>query len=53
MALNFEADIVNGPTLGSGLPPFSWTAAFKEAHIGLPTTYKFEFLRTSPKFKTP
>ncbi|XP_048758245.2 phospholipase B-like 1 [Ostrea edulis] len=53
MALNFEADIVNGPTLGSGLPPFSWTPAFKQAHIGLPTTYKFEFLRTSPKFKTP
>lgn len=53
MALNFEADIINGPTRGTGLPPFSWTSEFNQTHMGLPTTYDFDFLRTSPKFKTP
>lgn len=53
MALNFEADIINGPTRGTGLPPFSWTSEFNQTHMGLPTTYNFDFLRTSPKFKTP
>lgn len=53
MALNFQADIINGPTLGTGLSPFSWTTEFNQTHMGLPTTYNFDFQRTSPKFRTP
>ncbi|XP_060067445.1 phospholipase B-like 1 [Ylistrum balloti] len=50
MAQNFVADIINGPTLGTGLPPFQWTDAFKDSHIGLPMEYSFDFLRTSPRW---
>ncbi|XP_021341842.1 phospholipase B-like 1 isoform X2 [Mizuhopecten yessoensis] len=53
MAQNFVADIVNGPTLGTGLPPFQWTNQFKDSHVGLPLVYSFDFLRTSPRWRAP
>ncbi|KAK3089734.1 hypothetical protein FSP39_006039 [Pinctada imbricata] len=51
MALSFQADIINGPTLGSGLPPFVWTGSYKQSHVGLPEKYAFDFLTTKPKFR--
>lgn len=51
MARLFQADIVNGPSLGTGLPPFSWTGKFaNESHVGLPETFNFPFIRTQPRF---
>ncbi|KAK6171419.1 hypothetical protein SNE40_019612 [Patella caerulea] len=51
MALNLEADIVNGPTLGDDLPPFKWTPTFNVSHTGLPNVYNFPFISTSPRWK--
>ncbi|BFZ21350.1 hypothetical protein BsWGS_24390 [Bradybaena similaris] len=51
MARFFQADILNGPTLGTGLPPFSWTGKFaNKSHAGLPETFNFPFIRTQPRF---
>lgn len=50
MAQNFVADIINGPTRGTGLPPFQWTNQFKDSHVGLPMVYSFDFLNTSPRW---
>lgn len=52
MALEMTADIINGPTLGTGLKPFQWTDDYKQSHIGLPKTYNFDFLQTKP-LKSP
>ncbi|XP_053393318.1 phospholipase-B 81-like [Mercenaria mercenaria] len=52
MALEMTADIINGPTLGTGLPPFQWTPEYKQSHIGLPNEYKFDFIQTRP-LKSP
>jgi hypothetical protein len=39
-----QADVLNGPTTAGGtLPPFSWTPAFTDAHVGQPATYDFAF----------
>ncbi|KAH3863783.1 phospholipase B-like 1 [Dreissena polymorpha] len=48
MATNLQADVINGPTLGTRLQPFQWTDAYKQSHVGLPGTYDFPFLRTQP-----
>ena len=48
MALNLEADIISGPTLGTGLSPFSWNSSYKESHVGLPKVYDFPFINTKP-----
>ncbi|XP_060582693.1 phospholipase-B 81-like, partial [Ruditapes philippinarum] len=48
MALEMTADIINGPTLGTGLKPFQWTDEYKQSHIGLPETYNFNFQQTRP-----
>ncbi|KAI0219164.1 Phospholipase B-like 1 [Lamellibrachia satsuma] len=49
MALLRQAFIINGPTLGTGLKPFSWTGPFKNmSHVGLPTTYDFDWVGTRP-----
>ncbi|XP_071106196.1 phospholipase B-like 1 [Haliotis cracherodii] len=53
MALNFTADVVNGPTLGTNLPPFKWTPQFNVSHVGLPPVYAFDFLRTRPSLEKP
>ncbi|XP_050392205.1 phospholipase B-like 1 isoform X1 [Patella vulgata] len=50
MALNLQADIVNGPTLGNKLPPFQWTAQFNQSHVGLPNVYNFPFITASPRW---
>ncbi|CAL1534213.1 unnamed protein product [Lymnaea stagnalis] len=51
MALKFQADIINGPTVDSGLSPFSWTGDFASlSHVGLPQTYNFTFIQTKPRF---
>ncbi|GFR89701.1 phospholipase B-like [Elysia marginata] len=51
MARQNMADIIGGPTLGSGLPPFSWTGQFaKYSHQGLPQTYNFSFINVQPRF---
>lgn len=52
MALERTADIINGPTLGTRLPPFQWTQTYKESHVGLPQTYNFDFIQTKP-MKSP
>jgi len=39
---------INGPTLGTGLPPFSWTPDFNFSHVGLPKTYNFKFVHMKP-----
>lgn len=39
-----QAEVVNGPTTAGGtLPPFAWTAAFPELHVGQPTEFDFSF----------
>ncbi|XP_052791309.1 phospholipase B-like 1 isoform X2 [Mya arenaria] len=48
MAMNMQADIINGPTLGSGLPPFVWTTFYNQSHVGLPDVYDFPFSSTQP-----
>ncbi|KAK3804159.1 hypothetical protein RRG08_047627 [Elysia crispata] len=51
MARQNRADIIGGPTLGSGLQPFSWTGNFsKYSHQGLPETYNFSFISVQPRF---
>ncbi|XP_005096538.2 phospholipase B-like 1 [Aplysia californica] len=51
MAKAFQADIINGPTLGNDFPPFSWTGKYANySHAGLPLTYDFSFVRTQPRF---
>ena len=51
MARQNRADIIGGPTLGSGLQPFSWTENFsKYSHQGLPETYNFSFISVQPRF---
>lgn len=40
---------ISGPTLGTGLKPFSWTGKFaSEAHFGLPKTYNFDWILMKP-----
>lgn len=51
MAQEMTADIINGPTLGTGLKPFQWTTEH-QSHIGLPQKYNFSFIRTKPAFST-
>ncbi|RUS71120.1 hypothetical protein EGW08_021125 [Elysia chlorotica] len=55
MARRNRADIVSGPTLGSGeLPPFSWTGKFSNySHQGLPQTYNYTFISVQPRFDQP
>ncbi|XP_064614813.1 phospholipase B-like 1 [Liolophura sinensis] len=48
-ALMFSADIINGPTLGTDLPPFRWSEFANASHIGLPPVYNFSFINTKPK----
>ncbi|XP_074649153.1 phospholipase B-like 1 [Tubulanus polymorphus] len=48
MALNRESFAINGPTRGNKLEPFSWTAKFKDSHLGLPHTYDFDFVEMKP-----
>ncbi|CAG5124849.1 unnamed protein product [Candidula unifasciata] len=51
MARNFQADIINGPTTGTRLAPFSWTGKYaSKSHAGLPETFNFSFVRTQPRF---
>ncbi|CAH1794924.1 unnamed protein product [Owenia fusiformis] len=49
MAMSRTASIINGPTLGTGLKPFSWVGGFnKTVHVGLPQKYNFPFIETKP-----
>jgi len=48
MAVNLKADVINGPTLGTGLAPFQWTDAYPQSHVGLPDVYNFPFITTQP-----
>ncbi|KAL3876032.1 hypothetical protein ACJMK2_033919 [Sinanodonta woodiana] len=50
MAQNFQADIINGPTTGTGLPPFQWQSKYKGSHVGLPNVYNFDFVTTFPQW---
>ncbi|KAJ8319226.1 hypothetical protein KUTeg_004317 [Tegillarca granosa] len=50
MALNFEANIISGPTTSHGLPAFEWTESYTQSHIGLPKTYNFPFITTKPRW---
>ncbi|XP_076075549.1 phospholipase B-like 1 [Mytilus galloprovincialis] len=50
MAMNFTADIINGPTRGTDLPVFVWSDVYKQSHVGLPEKYDFNFIRTAPKW---
>jgi len=36
-----QSYIINGPTLGNGLPPFAWTQFPADSHVGLPAVYNF------------
>ena len=48
-ALKHEALVVNGPTLGAHLQPFSWTGVFTNtSHVGLPHTYNFDWQLMQP-----
>lgn len=45
------AEAVNGPTRSNGLPAFSWKPEFNQtAHVGLPTTFDFDFVTMDPKW---
>jgi len=48
MAQALTADIINGPSLGTGLPPFKWSEGNTPSHVGLPEMYDFDFIRTQP-----
>ena len=49
MAKKFQALVINGPTLGTGLKPFSWTGPFSNmSHVGLPETYNFGWYLMEP-----
>ncbi|XP_078610186.1 phospholipase B-like 1 [Branchiostoma floridae x Branchiostoma japonicum] len=48
MARNLTSFAINGPTLGTGLEPFSWSDKFKISHIGLPNVYNFSFVTMTP-----
>ncbi|ESP01375.1 hypothetical protein LOTGIDRAFT_186156 [Lottia gigantea] len=50
MALNLQAEIVNGPTLGDNLPPFKWVPPFNGSHVGLPNVYNFPFIMAQPRW---
>jgi len=50
MALEMTSIAINGPTTSHSLKPFSWTGRFaSSSHIGLPTTYNFDWIATRPK----
>ena len=49
MAQKLQAYVINGPTLGADLGPFSWTGQFdKYPHVGLPKTYNFPWVYMKP-----
>ncbi|RUS74914.1 hypothetical protein EGW08_017330 [Elysia chlorotica] len=51
MAKELQADAISGPTLGTDLPPFSWTGIWSgQPHAGLPEVYNFSFQRMHPRF---
>ncbi|GFO04642.1 phospholipase b-like [Plakobranchus ocellatus] len=51
LARQNRADIIGGPTLGTNLPPFSWSGYFAQfSHQGLPQTYNFSFISVRPRF---
>ncbi|KAK3787397.1 hypothetical protein RRG08_032354 [Elysia crispata] len=51
MAKDLQADAINGPTLGTNLPPFSWTGQWAgQPRAGLPLVYNFSFKRMKPRF---
>lgn len=52
MAQALSSFAINGPTTSHNLKPFSWTGPFaSQFHIGLPTTYNFDWISTQPKLQ--
>ncbi|XP_077979884.1 phospholipase B-like 1 [Glandiceps talaboti] len=49
MARKLQSLAINGPSLGTGLPPFKWTAEFHDVHVGLPQVYDFSFVPMEPQ----
>jgi len=50
MALKRTAWVINGPTTGNSLAPFTWSDHQNTSHIGLPQTYDFDFIMMKPSF---
>jgi len=49
MALERKAEVINGPTRGSGLGEFEWDQGWKNTyHWGLPDKYNFSFIPMQP-----
>eukprot|EP00049_Salpingoeca_infusionum_P011479 m.199418 g.199418 ORF g.199418 m.199418 type:complete len:533 (-) comp14943_c0_seq1:2649-4247(-) len=49
-ALKMQSEVVNGPTVSHGLPPFSWTQYPNASRMGLPDTYNFQFEFMDPEW---
>lgn len=43
-----KAWVINGPTRGTSLKPFSWSQYPNATHEGLPDTYNFDFVFMTP-----
>jgi hypothetical protein len=51
MALQLVSESVNGPTTQNGITPFSWTGKWADlTHLGMPTTFNFDFEVMDPKW---
>jgi len=50
MALQRSAWVINGPSRGDSLSPFSWSQFKNTSHIGLPELYNFDFVLMKPAF---
>ena len=50
MALQRSAWVINGPSRGDSLTPFSWSQFKNTSHIGLPDVYNFDFVLMKPAF---
>ncbi|XP_067938292.1 phospholipase B-like 1 [Watersipora subatra] len=48
MAKQFQAWVINGPSRGDSLTPFSWVQFKNASHAGLPDIYNFDFIYMKP-----
>ena len=48
MASQLSAWIINGPTTGDNLQPFSWSQFESTSHAGLPKEFDFDFILVKP-----
>ena len=48
MAKDLTAWVINGPTRGDSLKPFTWSQFKNQTHTGLPDVYDFDFVSMQP-----